>query len=257
MRAGRFQRADRRTGRRITLYDPWTTDSKTWQRQPFPSNVIPLARRSPRCQVPVERHTSADAAGREPAGRRQLLRPDRPTTRANTPRRCASTTASPSATRSSSATPSAPWTGCWAARTAVRRSRWTAWPTCSGDYIERSRLLLDSHLLPTFFSETLVNFGPGKPRRHVSGDPNVKWADKLGLAQSLRRARRLPQVGSTGFAMTYVEGGNTQGDFSDVWSVDQNFTKVMGRHELQFGGAVPLRIRGRAAPSRSSRRGSH
>src|SRR5207245_10735646 len=34
-------------GRRFTLYDGLTTDSKTWMRQPFPGNQLPLSRQSP------------------------------------------------------------------------------------------------------------------------------------------------------------------------------------------------------------------
>src|SRR5204862_5146015 len=34
-------------GRRFTIYDAQTTDSRTWSRQPFPGNRIPIARQSP------------------------------------------------------------------------------------------------------------------------------------------------------------------------------------------------------------------
>jgi Carboxypeptidase regulatory-like domain len=47
MRQGNFSALTDATGRGITLYDPWTTDSKTWQRQPFPGNIIPTTRESP------------------------------------------------------------------------------------------------------------------------------------------------------------------------------------------------------------------
>ena len=47
MRQGDFSGLVDATGRRTTLYDPWTTDSRTWQRQPFPGNIIPITRESP------------------------------------------------------------------------------------------------------------------------------------------------------------------------------------------------------------------
>ena len=47
MRQGDFSGLLDGTGRLQTLYDPWTTDSKTWQRQPFPGNIIPLSKESP------------------------------------------------------------------------------------------------------------------------------------------------------------------------------------------------------------------
>ena len=34
-------------GQPITIYDPWSTDTTTWTRQPFPGNVLPQNRQSP------------------------------------------------------------------------------------------------------------------------------------------------------------------------------------------------------------------
>ena len=47
MRQGDFSGLIDSAGRRITIYDPWTTDPVTWQRQPFANNIIPLSRQSP------------------------------------------------------------------------------------------------------------------------------------------------------------------------------------------------------------------
>ena len=34
-------------GRPITIYDPWSTDTNTWARVPYPGNVLPQSRQSP------------------------------------------------------------------------------------------------------------------------------------------------------------------------------------------------------------------
>ena len=47
MRQGDWSALTDGNGRHVTLYDPWTTDSVTGQRQPFRNNVIPLAKESP------------------------------------------------------------------------------------------------------------------------------------------------------------------------------------------------------------------
>ena len=47
MRQGDWSKLTDTAGRPVTLYDPWTTDSVTWQRQPFLGNVIPLMREGP------------------------------------------------------------------------------------------------------------------------------------------------------------------------------------------------------------------
>jgi len=47
MREGDFSGLIDSQGRKYTLYDPLTTDSKTWQRTAFPNNQIPISRESP------------------------------------------------------------------------------------------------------------------------------------------------------------------------------------------------------------------
>lgn len=44
---GDFQDLVDSQGRRYTIYDPWSTDTNTWARQPFVGNQIPSQRLSP------------------------------------------------------------------------------------------------------------------------------------------------------------------------------------------------------------------
>jgi hypothetical protein len=47
MRNGDFSGLVNSQGQRYTIYDPWSTDTKTWARQPFQNNQIPASRLSP------------------------------------------------------------------------------------------------------------------------------------------------------------------------------------------------------------------
>ncbi|MGB9605932.1 MAG: carboxypeptidase-like regulatory domain-containing protein, partial [Bryobacteraceae bacterium] len=47
MREGNLAGFTNAAGNPITIYDPWTTDSVTWSRLPFPNNQLPKSRQSP------------------------------------------------------------------------------------------------------------------------------------------------------------------------------------------------------------------
>src|SRR5207247_2259900 len=47
MRNGDFSDLVDSTGRRYTIYDPYSTDTNTWVRAPFPNTRIPAERQSP------------------------------------------------------------------------------------------------------------------------------------------------------------------------------------------------------------------
>ena len=70
MRGGDFSGLIDGTGRAYTIYDPWTTDSKTWQRQPFAGNRIPVSRMSPMTKylygiTPMPTHTDINPMVRD------------------------------------------------------------------------------------------------------------------------------------------------------------------------------------------------
>ena len=61
-------------GLRSTIYDPYSTDSVTWARTPFPNNRIPRESGEPARQVPAGCDTTAHPRQREPKRGRQLVR---------------------------------------------------------------------------------------------------------------------------------------------------------------------------------------
>jgi len=87
---------------------------------------------------------------------------------------------------------------------------------------------------PTFFSETLAS-GSNEDLFIYVGTDHLNHADRLGMPNPFRETG-LPNFSSTGFGMVYSYADNKRNNITQVVSVDQNFTKIHGRHELQFGG---------------------
>ncbi len=87
---------------------------------------------------------------------------------------------------------------------------------------------------PTFFSETLAS-GSNEDLFIYVGTDNINHADRLGMPNPFHETG-LPNFSGTGFGMVYSYADNKRNNITQVISVDQNFTKVLGRHEMQFGG---------------------
>lgn len=87
---------------------------------------------------------------------------------------------------------------------------------------------------PTFFSETLAS-GSHEDLFIYVGTDDINHADRLGMPNPFRETG-LPNFSGTGFGMVYSYADNKRENITQVISIDQNFTKIHGRHELQFGG---------------------
>ena len=104
MRNGDFSQTRDSQGRLQVIYDPFTTNSTTWARTPFPGNVIPKDRQSPlskyvfavfRCRPSRTAIRCCHQLVRPGTERHESVRPLPP----------ASTTTFPTATSSTRATP--------------------------------------------------------------------------------------------------------------------------------------------------------
>ena len=71
-RKGDFSGLVDSSGRKYTLYDPWTTqpDTANWARTPYPEQPDPHEAAEPAGQVPLQRDAGAQHAGHQPAGGR-------------------------------------------------------------------------------------------------------------------------------------------------------------------------------------------
>lgn len=86
---------------------------------------------------------------------------------------------------------------------------------------------------PTFFNELLVS-GSRERWWTGTGEPGVKYADELGLPNPFNVAG-WPGIYDTGFSNLTYETENTQSAPFTYVILDNNATKVHGRHEFQFG----------------------
>lgn len=232
MRQGDFSGLVDSKGRKYTLYDPWTTTA-TWSRLPFPNNQILMTRQSPLAKylysvTPVPtlpeinplvgsnwwgqvlnnslQWTVTTRVDHRLSDRDQLFFRYTSGVREIFNQRGASPV-----TLDNSAN-------------ARRQPTWDDTGVASWTHT----------FSPTFFSETLFTAGVEDYLLINIGD-DKKWADTLGLPNPFNEVG-FPNISSTGFGMTYTSPDNRRNNISHVYNVDENLTKIRGRHELQFGG---------------------
>jgi len=229
MRQGDFSGLRDSTGRAITIYDPWTTDSKTWQRQPYPGNRIPIARQSPLAKylysiTPVPTNNENPLIGTNYIGPFPTTRPDHTETarvdhrisdrdqlfgRFSHGRRLVGSS-----------------TGTAVANNVTNISYNIYYPS--------SGVLSWTHSFsPTLFSEFLAN-GSQEDYTFAIGEYGTFFADQLGLPNPFR-APGFPGIGSTGLGTTY-SASSPRASRTRVMNFDLNLTKIHGRHTFHFGG---------------------
>jgi hypothetical protein len=235
MQQGDFSGLIDGAGRRMTLYDPWTTDSRTWQRLPFPNNIIPITRQSPLAKylysvTPAPTHpdrnplVSANYFGPAVSNRldhtetaridHRLSERDQLFGRFTHGNRWA---------KSRSGANGSPTLLDEAANVTFRPIR------------DDSAVVSWTHnFSPAFFSETLAT-GSNEDLFIYVGSDNINHADRLGLPNPFHETG-FPNLSGTGFDMVYSYADNKRENITQVINIDQNFTKILGRHEMRFGG---------------------
>ncbi|MBK5292899.1 MAG: TonB-dependent receptor [Acidobacteriia bacterium] len=235
MRQGDFSGLVDSAGRRLTLYDPWSTDSRTWQRQPFTNNVIPLSRLSPLAKYFYSVTPEPTNPGVNPLVSANYFGPAIANRLDHTETFRIDHRLSDKDQLFGRFTHGNRW--------AKNRSGESGSPTMldeAGNVTFRpvrddSAVLSWTHTFsPTFFSETLAS-GSNEDLFIFVGTDDINHADKLGMPNPFNETG-LPNFSGTGFGMVYSYADNKRNNITQVFSVDQNFTKIKGRHELQFGG---------------------
>lgn len=235
MRQGDFSRLVNSQGRLFTLYDPWSTDSRTFARQPFPGNQIPLARQSPLYKylnnitplptMPNENPlVSANWFGPGVSNQSNYTMSARLDHRISDRDqvffRITHAPNSQIVTNSLSGGP-IPLDG---------KSNAYNWKSQNDNGV----VSYTHTFSPTLFSETVFNY-----MRDFWGQVPVggltDYDAILGLPNPFKRGG-FPWIESTGFGMDYYPGINYTLNYAKVVNFDQNLTKIYGRHELQFGG---------------------
>ena len=234
MREGDFSGLVDGAGRRYQLYDPWSTGAN-WSRQPYANNRIPMSRISPLAKylysvtpVPTEPGVNPLVADnyiyQAPNNRLEWTTTTRIDHRvSDNDQLFFRYSHGVRDTYAQSGTNNSPTTLDFAANGVFRPIRndtgvanWTR--TFS----------------PTLFSETSFNVGV-EDLNFINVGDSEKWADKLGLPNPFDEYG-FANITSTGLGMVYTTAANRRNSIIHVYNIDQNFTKISGKHEFMFGG---------------------
>jgi len=233
MREGDFSGLIDGQGRRYTLYDPLTTNAN-WGRLPFNNNQIPSTRISPFSKylygvTPVPTHPAVNPLVSANWFGPGFDNTNQSTTTTRIDHRLSDHdqlffrySHNPSFRRRTTSLGGGPTTLDGRANAnrdgGVNDSGVASW----------------THTFsPTFFSETV--FSIQRDHREITPIVMENIAAQLGLPNPFG-GLGFPRTTNTGFGMDYDSSANLNRDFSRIYNLDVNFTKVRGKHELQFGG---------------------
>ncbi len=237
MRQGDFSGLVDGSGRKYTLYDPWSTGSaaQNWGRVPLVNNQIPLGRESPLAKymysvtpLPTEPGINPLVANNyiyeAPNNRLDWTMTTRIDHRLSDRDQIffrythgVRDAYSQSGNNNSPTTLDFAANGNW--RPIRNESGVASWT---------------HNFSPTFFAETVVNAGSEDLNFLNVGD-DKKYADILGLPNPFSEFG-FPNLTSTGVGMEYVTAANRRNSINRIYNADENLTKLRGRHEFQFGG---------------------
>ena len=231
MRNGDFRGLLTSRGDLYKVYDPWTTDTTTWVRQPFPNNTVPASRLSPLGRYLISitpLPTMPDVSpvldsnwwGVGPSWRRQWTVTDRIDHRISDNDRIFVRF-----TTGNDVALSQDWNIPYLDQVAGSVRRWGPMWNVSTSYVRS--------FSPTLFNELLLSVNHDQ-RWKGTGEPGVKYADKLGLPNPFN-VEGWPGLYDCEFSGLYWETDNTQGAPFTYGILDDNATKIHGKHELQFG----------------------
>jgi hypothetical protein len=235
MRDGDLSSLQTAAGQPITIYDPWSTDTNTWTREPFPGNRLPQNRQSPMykylmavTQLPTLPNVNPNAAPNYVGTYSPYNRSWTTSTRID--QRIGQKDS---------------FYGRYTQGNYSNRSQfyglpsldWTKVPgnTQGSFQPNKSFAFSEVHTFsPTFFNELLVT-GTRTKMDVLTGDPTVCYDCALGLPNPFN-VNQWPGLYNLGFNGNMLfETQNGTGFYAFYGILDDNATKVMGKHELQFG----------------------
>jgi hypothetical protein len=240
MRDGDFSGLIDSQGRLSALYDPWSTNTATWARQPFSHggklNVIPPSRQSPLAKYLFD-ITPLPTNGLNPLIDNNFW----------------------------GLSPSKQINWQWNARLDHRFGDkdqvhlqlsdaywWNHYPTTQGQtgfpmlngvagFEKNSNMMKTVGLTwlhsfsPTFFNETVASV---KRSTWFGGEvEGTNWPEKLGLPNPFNTTR-FPQILNTGLNGYQFVTNDTKRNHETYFVLDDNLTKIHGKHEFQFGAHV-------------------
>ena len=203
----------------------------------FPEQPVAAEQAEPALEVPARGHADADRDGHQPVLRHRTTSARGPRSTASGPAPTASTTDSAKRTRSTAATRRAD-TGPEASSTACPRWTGTRCPATPRATISPNWSFALSHVhtfSPTFFNELLVTGTRTKHGRRSRAIPRPVTTAHLGFpTRSTATSGRACTISAFNGSYQF-ETQNGTGFYAFYGILDDNATKIVGKHELQFG----------------------
>jgi hypothetical protein len=235
MREGNLSGLTNAAGNPITIYDPLTTDPVTWSRQPFPNNIIPQSRQSPLSKYLLAVTPLPTLPNVNPLAAPNYVGVFHPFN-------YQSTTANRIDHRfgDKDSFYGRYSQGGYRSRSqfyGVPSTDWDKVPGNTQGMISPNKSFALSHVhtfSPTFFNELLVT-GTRTKMDVLTGDPSKCYDCALGLPNPFN-VNQWPGLYNLGFNGSYqFETQNGTGFYAFYGILDDNVTKIKGKHELQFG----------------------
>jgi hypothetical protein len=234
MRQGDFSGLLNSQNQLSRLYDPWSTDTNTWARQPFPANQVPVSRMSPLAKyifsvIPAPNNGVNPLVDANWVGSVPYYKEDQSTITTRIDHQF---------------TARDQFYGRFTQGVFRRHQQISGGNIIPSDniantldrYFPNKSLSLNwNHSFsPTFYNEFL-----GSASREsgyiMTGAPGVDYSSKLGLPNPLG-AEGYPWITNIGLNPTnYMVPTQRRDRYFNFYIFDDNLTKIIGRHELQFG----------------------
>lgn len=238
-RQGDFSSLVDGSGRRYTLYDPWSTGSAAanYARVPYLNNQIPMSRQSPLAKYLYGVTPVPNMPGVNPlvANNYVYLAPNNRLEWTMTTKfdQRISDRDQLSVRFTKGVRDSYAQSGNNNSPTTLDKSANGTWRPIRN----YTGVVNWTHTVsPSFFGETLFSVG-SEDLNFINVGDNKKWADTLGLPNPYDDYG-FPNITGTGVGMEYVTAANRRNAINQIYNFDQNLTKIRGRHEFQFGGRM-------------------
>src|SRR5262245_12705521 len=237
-RNGDFSQTRDSQGRLQVIYDPYTTNPTTWARTPFPGNIIPGDKQSPLSKYIFAQIPKPTFPERNPLVLSNWFGPGKSNTNQET-----------ITTRFDHAFSDRDKFYARYTQGNQNRSAYSSGtiPLLDGvaNYTVRPEtnhslaLNYAKTVTPTLVNELLIS-GSREYADILSGDPSVVYDDALGTPNPLH-VTGFPVIGGFGIGATnYFQPANRRTRFLTYYILEDNATKVKGKHEIQFGAHIRL-----------------
>lgn len=235
MRNGDFSGLVNGAGQQTIIYNPFTTDSSTWARQPFPNNQIPTNLLNPLAKLLFSVTPLPTLPGVNPNVANNWFGP------VSQPQRSWSSSSRVDQRFSDKDT----FYGRYTQGNYTSLSQFYSLPTLNFQQVpantenvlapNKSVAVSYVHTFsPTLFNELLVSVS----RQHqidLTGQPGVNYDAQFGLPNPFNAAE-FPIFSALGFGGNYQFSAQNTNAWASLYSIfDDNATKIKGKHELQFG----------------------